>query len=272
MTHGEKAGHVRRDSFRRTEDQRLAFPAEPQLFVQIFTVEAVEQVFQRFLGVGVEDKRDLRGFVSLLTHFGVDVADLFDHRQVDRLVGYVEHDHVHACVGQHLSMLADDPFVVGDVITQVGFAPMMHRVFRAILRIMRVRIDDFLVVVRTQRVGCGGNHHCIVGVRCRSVVSVHAVPDDEKHADDLVFAGFAVLIRRTDFTAQRILRRPGIRFGLRRGFRPDCRQQSGQQKRRDSGFFHDYRVLSGCCSKIYRYLNRPLGAASPSERHCWMSP
>ena len=59
MTHGEKAGHVRRDSFRRTEDQRLAFPAEPQLFVQIFTVEAVEQVFQRFLGVGVEDKRDL---------------------------------------------------------------------------------------------------------------------------------------------------------------------------------------------------------------------
>ena len=238
VAHGEEVGHFGRDAFGRAEDQRFVFPAEPQILVEPFAVEILEEVFQRALGVGVEDERELRRAVALGPHRLVYPADLQHDRQVDGLIGHVEHDHVHAGVREHLGVLADDPFVVGRVVAQIGLAPVVHGVYRSVVRVRRIGVDEFLVVVGAQRVGRRGDHDAAVGRRARFVVAVCAVPDDEEHPHGLVFARGAVLVVGSDFTAQRVLRRPCGRLCLRCGVVRCGERSEAEGRQQKSDRFH----------------------------------
>ena len=148
----EKRIHFRSQRFPGAEYQRFALPAEPQFFVQSFRIDVVVHLFQRLFAVGqqrVEYARDLRRPVSFAAHFPVNFHQLGHDRQIDHFVGHVDDDNVHAGVGKHLRVFADDPLVVGDVIAQVGFAPVVESPDRSVLRGVRTLVQQFLDVVRT---------------------------------------------------------------------------------------------------------------------------
>ena len=89
-------------------------------------------------------------------------------------------------IGQHLGVFADDPFVVGDIVTQIGFTPVVESVFRAESGIDHVGVQQFLDIVWAVYVGCGWRTQFTpVG---RLIVTVTTHPDKIENADGLVSA------------------------------------------------------------------------------------
>ena len=109
------------------EDQRLAFPAEPEVGIEIAAVEVVPE-FPHDLARIAEgaEEGDLRHPVPLALDPVEDAAERLPAPRIRDLVGDVEDDHVDVGVGEHLGVLAEDALIVRDVMAEDRLAPVMR--------------------------------------------------------------------------------------------------------------------------------------------------
>ena len=109
------------------EDQRLAFPAEPEVGIEIAAVEIVPELPHHFPRIAERtEEGDLRHPVPLALHPVEDAAERLPALGIGDLVRDVEDDHVDVGVGEHLGVLAEDALIVRDVIAEDRLAPVMR--------------------------------------------------------------------------------------------------------------------------------------------------
>ena len=108
--------------------KRLAFPAEPEVGIEIAAVEVVPEFPHHFGRIAERaEKGDLRHPVPLALDPVEDAAEGLPALRISDLVRDVEDDHVNVGVGQHLGMLAEDALIVRDIIAEDRLAPVMRR-------------------------------------------------------------------------------------------------------------------------------------------------
>lgn len=197
----------------RCEEQRFAVEFVPQAVVVAVAVER-QQFFDHRGGVRVEDERDFRPGIAFALHLDVDVAERFDHRKIGVAVRYVDEDHVDACLREHLGMAADYPGVVGNVIVQIGFAPMVHGASGTEGDVGRIAVAFLQLADVVGRPGVRGLRRDDVAaevVAC--VVAVGADPDKVENAYFFVTQRLMTVVR-TQSPCLRGRSPPGIRFRM----------------------------------------------------------
>lgn len=106
VTDREKPPHLRGQTVRRTEQQRLAAPHEPMLPPPAGLVECLIEVLHRARAVGVgkvgEPRRAHARRLEFIQHFQQRVA----HPVVGQGDGDIQAQHIHPGIGQHLHVLA----------------------------------------------------------------------------------------------------------------------------------------------------------------------
>ena len=124
--------------------QRLAFPAEPQIGIQPPAVDLIPELLHRILAGQAGDlRRGLALGTHLAEHFGDEDENIF----VNIVVRIVENDQIDTRVGEHPRMTADDPLVLHDVVTRFRLSPVMDAA--APFRVHRIGLQYLGHVIRT---------------------------------------------------------------------------------------------------------------------------
>ena len=119
--------------------KRFAFPAKPEVGIEIAAVEVVPEFPDHFPRIAERtEEGDLRYPVPLALHPVEDAAEGLPALGIGDLVGDVEDDHVDVGVGQHLGVLAEDALIVRDIIAEDRLAPVMRRQLGAPERAPRI--------------------------------------------------------------------------------------------------------------------------------------
>ena len=109
------------------ENERFAFPTEPELRVEARLIQVAVEFIDHFGRIPERaEESDLRWAAALLPGFGEDAQQGLVVGFVGELVGDVEEEGIDAGVGEHLGMLAQHGRVVGQIIAEDRFSPMVR--------------------------------------------------------------------------------------------------------------------------------------------------
>ena len=70
---------------------------------------------------------DLRHVIPFGTHLAPYAQQRFQIMLVNDTVCRVYVDEIHACLGKHIAMLADDPLVIRVVVTEIRLCPIVRK-------------------------------------------------------------------------------------------------------------------------------------------------
>ena len=116
---------------------------------------------------------------------------------ISEAVGGIEHEHVHACIGEHLHMLADHPRIIGPVVAKARFAPVMRSLHRPPRWGGGIGLQDLRDVMHLLVSKCG-------------------MPVEVKDAHRAIWLWPTDLCAHRQSAPQRIRGRPGIRHRVTR--------------------------------------------------------
>ena len=186
------------DQRRVRQDQRLAFPAKPEVAVEPRLVEIGIKL--RDDAPRVPERREesnLRRTAARRADFGEHLQQRHVVRLVGLLVGDVKDDEVNSRVSQHLRVAAQDIGIVGEIVAELRLAPVMHGAHRTPRRAggvahrVGVPLEDFGDIVR-------------------AAVDVRSVPEEIEHTHPSVWSRWTGLGGVGQHPAQSVRGGPGI--------------------------------------------------------------
>jgi len=215
------------------ENQRLALPLEPEFRVDAGPVQVAVQ-FAHHIGRVAKgaQERDLRRAGTGGAHLSEGLAQREIVVLVRRLVGHVENNDIGACVGQHARVLLEHVCVVGQIVAEQRFAPVVKRMHGPPGRVIRL-LHGVRILLENS------------GDVMRAGLAVRAQPQEVENAHVLAVARVAGLGVRGQAAPEVVHRFPGVAEHVRlRLIAPDLRGKREQRRKEDSEAVSLHAVVS----------------------------